>query len=116
MKNFVEKPDNFEKQQDMEVEFDGEHITINGNSEEIKKTVEEIMEMNEWNIKNALKGALNSINNKSDFPFNADILTSDGKMVRILIDVMPNNVVITLGGGGNSISSEEMRKEISCKI
>lgn len=120
MKNFIEnKPDNFniaesEKQENVKINFDGELITITGNAEKIKEIVTRIMKMHEENILHkTLNYALKDIDDKQNsFPFSADILTPDKKMVRMKINFELENVIVTLGGGGNSTSPEKMREEI----
>ncbi len=120
MENFAEnKPDNFniakpEKQKDAKINFDGELITIAGDAERIKEIVTKIMKMHEENILHkTLKYVLKDIDDKqSRFPFSADILTPDKKMVRMKINFEPGNVIVTLGGGGNSTPPEKMREEI----
>ena len=105
------------EQKDVKIIFDGQHINIRGNPEQIKKIVSDILEMNEKNKKGGSAVSIRDVNNtlegRSKFPFSADILTPLNKMVRLYIEPpIENKIEVNLGGGGNLTPPEEMKKEI----
>ena len=107
------KAENPENRENFSASFDGEYITIIGSKERIKKVVKDIMEMNEFNRKRVLPALIKDIEIGSDYQFNVDILTPSDKMIRLLGNSScREGYEISLGGGGNSTSPEEMKEEI----
>ena len=106
------------EEKDVKISFFNEELVhIIGNPEKVKKIIEDILKMNEWNIKNFSKYVDKLFNGEWKDDLSGDILTPSGKMVRIYIRPPINNEVeVNIGGGGNSTPPEEMKKEIEKAI
>jgi len=92
--------------------YDGGLVVATGGKVEIKALVDRLLSMD----LNYNRGLVQQVercfeSEKEHKEFNGDFRASNGKLIRLLIDVYPDRAEINLVGGGSSIEASEIQEE-----
>ena len=91
-----------------EIHYDGDYVTIKCDRQTALDYIQKIYEANKvWNRDWYLQAKVHQ-----GTGFNGDFYDSNQKMIRMLMDVFIDDVKISFGGGGNSLTQDAMKESL----